>query len=372
VSDIVNPPQNGERRIYWVGALLAALVLLVVGILWVRQRVIHKRQMAARQRVVALGAHVLVAKVLPGGGARHLTLPGEARPFLSTTVYAKLPGYLRRIFTDKGMRAKKGQVLAIVESPETDQTVRAAQTDLNLREKIAARTDTLARAGVMSRQDQEIADAQRLTSLATLRQQLDIQRYEVLRAPFAGLVTTRYVDPGALIPAATGSTQAAQPVVDLAVTDTLRVWIYLGQETAPYVHVGDSVTLWTDDQPSLRMTARVSLASGQLEPRTRTMLTEIWFDNRAVGILPGTFVHVELDIAESPIPTVPNAAIIVRAGHLRAAVVEGNRIHLVPIEVGSSDGNRTQITEGLKPGELVAVDLPAELGDGAVIQPSTH
>jgi multidrug efflux system membrane fusion protein len=159
-------------------------------------------------------------------------------------------------------------------------------------------------------------------------------------------------------------------VVDLAHTDKLRVWIYLGQDTAPYVNVGDSVTLWTDDQPKRRMTARVSLASGQLEPRTRTMLTEIWFDNRTAHILPGTFVHVELDINESPIPTVPNAAIIVRAGHLRAAVVEGNRIHLVPIEVGNSDGNRTQVTHGLNPGELVAVDLPAELGDGAVIQPS--
>ncbi len=80
-------------------------------------------------------------------------------------------------------------------------------------------------------------------------------------------------------------------------------------------------------------------------------------------------MHVELDIAEPPIPTVPNAAIIVRAGHTRAAVVEGNKIHLVPIDVGASDGNRTQVTHGLKEGELVANDLPAELGDGALIQP---
>jgi multidrug efflux pump subunit AcrA (membrane-fusion protein) len=79
---------------------------------------------------------------------------------------------------------------------------------------------------------------------------------------------------------------------------------------------------------------------------------------------------VELDVAEPPFPTVPNAAIIVRAGHLRAAVVEGNRIHLVPIEVGASDGNRTQVTHGLAPGERVAVDLPAELGDGAIVQPT--
>src|SRR5262249_39192668 len=146
----------------------------------------------------------------------------------------------------------------------------------------------------------------------------------------------------------------------------------LGQDAAPAVHVGDGAIIWTDDQPNRRLQARISLASGQLEPRTRTMLTEIWFENREAGILPGTFVHVELDVQEPPNPTLPNAAIIVRAGHLRAAVVEGNKIHLVPIEVGSSDGNRTQVTHGLEPGELVANDLPAELGDGAVIQPVTQ
>jgi multidrug efflux pump subunit AcrA (membrane-fusion protein) len=154
--------------------------------------------------------------------------------------------------------------------------------------------------------------------------------------------------------------------------DRLRVTIYLGQDSAPFVHPGDKVVLWSDEHPSRRMAAQVSLASGQLEPRTRTMLTEIWFDNREAGILPGTFVHVELDIQEPPIPTVPNAAIIVRAGHPRAALVEGNRIHLVPIEVGFSDGNRTQIISGLKPGDRVAADLPAELGDGATIRPVTR
>src|SRR5581483_3859064 len=216
----------------------------------------------------------------------------------------------------------------------SDQDVRAAETDLVLRRQVAARANTLAQVGVLSRQDRELADAQLRTSMAALRRTRDIQRYQVIRAPFSGLVTARYADPGALIPAATGSTQAAQPIVDLADASKLRITVYLGQDAAPSIHVGDPAILWTDDQPSRRLQARISLASGQLEPRTRTMLTEIWFDNREAAILPGTFVHVELEIAEPPIPTVPNAAIIVRAGHLRAAVVEHNKIHLVPIEVG--------------------------------------
>ncbi len=358
-----------RRPIQVVGICLVVVAVGVVALVAAHRGLVEGEAIAARRRLVALGPTVLVKKVLPGGGSRHLELPGEARPFLSTTIYAKVPGYLRDIRTDKGQRVKKGDLLAVVYSPESDQDVRAAETDLTLRRQMAARADALAKAGVMSRQDREVADAQLHTSMSALQRTRDIQRYQEIPAPFSGLVTARYADPGALIPAATGSTQAAQPIVDLADTSRLRITVYLGQDAAPSIHVGDKAVIWTDDQPSRRLSARISLASGQLEPRTRTMLTEIWLDNREVGLLPGTFVHVELDISEPPIPTVPNAAIIVRAGHIRAAVVEGNKIHFVPIEVGSSDGNRTQVTKGLTPGQLVANDLPAELGDGAVIQP---
>jgi RND family efflux transporter MFP subunit len=370
VSRDDHPERRARRLLYWLGAIVVAVASLAVATLWLVRRSAERRDIASRRHLVSLGPRVLVAKVLPGGGTRHLTLPGEARPFLATTIYAKLPGYLREIRTDKGLRAQKGQVLAVIESPETKQDVRAAQADFRLRQSVAARTDTLAGVGVLSRQDREIADAQLRTSHDALRRTRFVQRYQVITAPFSGLVTARYADPGALIPQATGSTQAAQPIVDLVETDTLRVTIFVGQDLAPSVHVGAGAVVWSDDQPGRRLPARVSRAAGQLEPRTRTMLAEIWFDNRSVGIMPGTFVHVELDVAEPPIPLVPNAAIIVRAGHLRAGVVAGNRVHLVPIEVGVSDGNRTQVVSGLSPGELVAVDLPAELGDGAVVQPS--
>ncbi|MDB4969867.1 MAG: efflux transporter, family, subunit [Myxococcales bacterium] len=358
-----------RRWLHILGTCLLIVAVVVVGLLYLHRKSVEMSAIAARKHAISRGPTVMVKKVLPGGGSRHISLPGEARAFLSTTVYAKLPGYLREIRVDKGQRVKKDEVLAVVFSPESNQDVRAAETDLNLRRQVATRTNSLAQVGVMSRQDREVADAQLRTSMATLRRTRDIQGYQVIRAPFAGQVTARYADPGALIPAATGSTQAAQPIVDLADTGRLRITVYFGQDAAPSVHVGDKAVIWTNDQPTRRMETRISLASGQIEPRTRTMLAELWFDNRAVGILPGTFVHVDLDIAEPAIPTVPNAAIIVRAGHLRAAVVEGNKLHFVPIEVGASDGNRTQVTQGLKPGDLVANDVPAELGDGAVIQP---
>jgi membrane fusion protein, multidrug efflux system len=356
-------------RVRIIGIGLVVVAVVAVLFVYLHHRSANAKAIAARKHAVSLGPVVLVKKVLAGGGSHHVTLPGEARPFASTTVYAKIPGFLKDIRVDKGQRVNKGDVLAVVWSPESDQDVRAAETAVNLSKQLAARADNLAQQGVMSRQDREVADAQLRTTKTALQRTRDIQRYQSITAPFSGLVTARYADPGALIPAATGSTQAAQPIVDLADTNMLRITVYLGQDAAPSIHVGDKAVIWTDAEPSRKLPAKISLASGQLEPRTRTMLTEIWFDNRTVGILPGTFVHVELDVTEPPIPTVPNAAIMVRAGHVRAAVVENNKIHIVPIEVGASDGNRTQVRSGLEPGQLVANDLPAELGDGAVIQP---
>jgi membrane fusion protein, multidrug efflux system len=359
-----------SRRLVQVfGIVLLVVAAGTVAFLYLRRRSLVREEIEARKRTVSLGPKVLVTKVEPGAGVRRLTLPGEARPFLSTTVYAKLPGYVREMRTDKGMRVEQGDVLAVLASPETEQQVRAAETNVALQRQLAARADALARVGVMSQQDKEIADAQLRTAIEGLRQLRDIQSYQVIRAPFSGLVTARYADPGALIPAATGSTQAAQPLVDLLDTGTLRITLFVGQDAAPSIRMGDKAVLWTDDQPDRRLEAPISRISGQLAPATRTMLIEVWLDNRDVGIVPGTFVNVELEITEPQFPTIPNAAIIVRAGRILAAVVEDNRIHLVPIEVGASDGTRTQVTKGLTPGQLVANDLPAELNDGAVIQP---
>jgi RND family efflux transporter MFP subunit len=358
-----------RRVVHLAGIAILSIAFLCVLFFHVRRSVAESRDHAARVQNVALGPVVLVKKVLPGTGVRHLSFPGEARPFLSTTLYAKLPGYLREIRTDKGQRVKQGEILAIVSSPETQQDVTAAETDLALRRRLASRADALSQTGVMSRQDREVADAQMRSSQSALRRTRAIQGYQVIQAPFSGTVTARYADPGALISAATGSTQAAQPIVDIAQTDKLRITIYVGQDSAASMNVGDNVTISTGDHPGRKLPAHISLTSGELEPKTRTMLVEIWFDNTDARILPGAFVHVDLDVREPSIPTVPNAAIIIRAGHVLAGVVDGTKVHLVPVAVGASDGNRTQVISGLAPGQLVANDFPAELPDGATIQP---
>ena len=100
-----------RRPIQLVGICLVVLAVASVVLVYLHRRSVDRAALAARRRSVGLGPTILVKKVLPGGGSRHLTLPGEARPFLSTTVYAKLPGYLRDIRTDKGKRINKGDII---------------------------------------------------------------------------------------------------------------------------------------------------------------------------------------------------------------------------------------------------------------------
>ena len=100
-------------------------------------------------------------------------------------------------------------------------------------------------------------------------------RYTRVRAPFDGIVTARYVDPGALVPAATGSTQALLPIVDLASVDTLRVFVYVGQDAAPFIHPGDGADVWQDELPDRHIPAKVAHVAGALDPRTRTMQVEL-------------------------------------------------------------------------------------------------
>src|SRR5204862_6980152 len=132
--------------------------------------------------------------------------------------------------------------------------------------------------------------------------------YQLLRAPFDGTVTARYADPGTLLPAATGSTSSAQPLLEVAQLDRLRVALQLGQDDAARVHVGDKVQLQTSpDQPPFE--ARISRISQSLDPRTRTMLCEIDLAQPPQGLYPGAFVHTRLPLHGAPRPLVPTEAL---------------------------------------------------------------
>jgi RND family efflux transporter MFP subunit len=366
------PAPPTKRHLGWLYGVCAVLVAAAVAgaalITYLHHRR-EKREAAAQGREVDKGPRVAVTKVLPGVAEHTFTLPADARAVVQATLYAKTSGYVRKIRVDKGAHVNKDDVLAEIESPETDQQVDAARSDLSLKNKLATRARLMNQEGLMSQQDRDMAEGNQQVSQANLQRMLALADYETIRAPFTGIVSARYVDPGALLPAATGATQAAMPLVDLVDPTTLKATLFLGQDIAPFVHVGDPVEIWQDERPDQKIAAALTRCASALDPKTRTMLVEIEFDNRKAGIYPNTFVEVSLKSKVTPLPTVPSDAIFVRKGVLMVGRIEGDHVRFVEVRIGINTGKTTQIASGLSGGEDIALDVPSEVSDGARVQP---
>ena len=314
------------------------------------------------------GNTVQVVQVAVSPSEQSLTLPAEVRGWAQVTLYAKVAGYVLSIPVDKGTPVKRGDVLARLESPETDQAVASAQADLALKRQLLERSTALRPDGVVSQQDLDNATAGVRMAEATLQQTLAQQSYEIIRAPFSGVVTARYVDVGALVPSGTGNTSAVQPVVDLADIDRLRVQVYVGQSDASRLRVGDRVSLVSDSDPSHPIEVAVSRMSMGLDPKTRTMLCEMDVDNRPPRLFPGQFVKATLLLRGARSPLVPGEALLWRGDKLFVAIVDDGLVHLQQVQTGDDSGRTVQILTGLQGGETVILNPSPELANGDRVQ----
>lgn len=363
---------EGERRAGSRSTLLAVAVVAVAALagtlaLFLRQRSAEARQVELLQRKVAQGPLVQVTTVQVAPADRVVTLPSAVRADLRATLYAKVSGYLRWIGVDKGDRVRKGQELAVLESPEVDEQVAAAEAELVFRKQQLERTRKLAPSGRVSVQDLEQAEEGVKVARAALTRAQVIKGYESLRAPFDGTITARYADPGALLPAATGGTTGAQPVVEIGQIDRLRVELQLGQEDAARVHVGDGVKVQIEaDAPWLA--ARISRCSQALDPRSRTMLCEIDLAHPPPGLYPGAFVDVTLALHGSPRPLVPTEALVGKAGQMFVPKVEQGHVVFQKVRLGIDDGANVEVLEGLRGGEQVALNLATDVPDGSPVR----
>jgi RND family efflux transporter MFP subunit len=359
---------RARRRLTIV--IVAAVLLAVAGAaLLALAR--HRREVSERDRLARAadaGPEVRVARVQPGPGEREVVLPADVRAFWQTTLYAKVTGYVRDLHVDKGDRVRKGDLVARISSPETDQLVQQARTALGNRRRVARRVRSLAGTGAVSREESDQVNADLAVAEAELRRVLALQEYEVLRAPFDGVVTARYVDPGALLSGSgTGS-----PVVDLADPTRTRVQLYVGQDLAPFVRPGDPGEIKVDQHPDLRVSATVRRVAEALDPRTRSMLVELWPEaDAAFRLVPGMFVHATLRVRVPSLPWIPAEALVSRGERLQVARVVDGRLRFVDVEPGLNDGRTIQIRSGLEPGETVALSPPSDLGEGAPVRPVT-
>jgi RND family efflux transporter MFP subunit len=343
-----------------------------------------------------------------------LAIAGEFKPFQDVDVHAKVAGYIRQIYVDVGDHVKEGQMLAVLEVPElaaqltgAEAAVRAAQEQVHkaqgdlqraksshgaahsayVRLKQAAES----RAGLVAQQEVDDSEAKDLETegqtasaeaeIAAAKQQWEMAQanqkqyaamagYTRIVAPFAGVITNRYADTGALVAAGTSSSTQAIPVVRLAETSKLRLVLPIPESVAAQIHLGDPVKVRVQalDQ---EIEGRVSRFAGSLDRQTRTMETEIDFDNRAGRLIPGMYTETRLSLREKKNAiTIPLEAIS-RNGD-EATVLAVNAENIVEerkVRLGVEDSARIEVLSGLSEGERVIIGNRGEYHNGEKIQP---
>src|SRR5579863_8768224 len=365
--------RGGSVWLYLAGIVVLVVAAVMAFLLFTRQRT-HVE--AATEQLTAEGQKgptVEIATAHKVAGSNTIRLIGEAHAYQSAIVYAKVGGYMRSISVDKGDTVRANQIIAVIESPETDKQYQAAVADARNKELIANRAATLVKKQMISQQDADQAEADAAVSKANLEQIGTLKSYEDLRAPFSGTVTARYSDPGALIQNAATSQTSALPLVEISETSRLRIYVYVDQAHAPFVRKGDPVTILDHANPGLKVEAHVTRTSGEIDPNTRTLLVEIDVDNPHNRILAGSFVQVELKVQTPRYVEIPSDALIVRGAQTLVAVVTPeNTVKFTQVAVAEQTGESTRLIGGVEEGERVARNLGERVAEGGKVQPVTR
>jgi RND family efflux transporter MFP subunit len=204
----------------------------------------------------------------------------------------------------------------------------------------------------------------------TVRNLATMMSYESIKAPFDGTVIGRFADTGSLLQSAMTNQASSLPVLMIADISRLRVGIYVEQRDVAAVHAGDDAEVVDASNPEGRRMAKITRTSGALDPRTRTLYVEIEVDNHDNFLVPGSFAYVTLHVPVPSLPQVPVAALLQRDGaQVVATVAEDGAVHFRPIKVASTDGIVANVSDGLKAGDRVALNVPNEVTDGIHIRP---
>jgi len=377
-SDARNPaPVPPSRRarpsgmpLYVIGAALILIAALGGVLMWQSKQTTRAAAMQSQSAEAERGPRVEVAAVEQGPNIRSVTLLGDVRPFAAVTLYAKVGGYLKTIAVDKGDRVQSGQVVAEIESAETDHQYASAVADLENKRRLAERAHALLARQFVSVEAAQTADTTVRMAESTVERLATMKSYEIVRAPFAGTIAARFVDPGALINNAESNQASNQPIVSLVDSSQLRVYSHLEQQDVPFIHVGDAAVVADAANPDRRVEAKVTRMAGELDPSTRTLLVEIDIDNSNGFLFAGSFVNVTLKIPTPSYPRVPASALVMRgADPYVVDVGADDRVRFRPIKIASTDGSVVNIAEGAAVGERVALNLPSTVPEEGRIQP---
>ena len=298
-----------------------------------------------------------------GDIVRYVTLPGTLRANQQVILHAKVAGYLKSIAVDKGDAVKAGQSLAELEMPELLAERTRHETELRLATTEAERVRA-ARAkapDLITPQATDATEARLAIAQAALAQSDTLLRYGRMTAPFAGIVTMRYVDAGAFVPAATASANpAAAAVLTLMDFSTIRAQVPLPEIESSRVRVGQPVVVSVDSLPGRAFKGTVTRQSYALDEATRSLLVEADLPNADLTLRPGMYALVKVGVEQhTGALLVPAEALVKeKTANFIFTFADGKATRLA-VKPGFNDGASVEILEGLT--ENARVILPGKL-----------
>jgi RND family efflux transporter MFP subunit len=367
-----------QSRRPWLRALTLFVIVAGILILGIRSRIKAAASVRAVTAQLAVPS-VSTAQPQQAAPAQELVLPGNIQPFISSPIYARTDGYLKKWYFDIGAHVKAGQLLATIQAPEIDEqlsqarsTLATAEANLKLAGITNERYQAMLQKHAVSQQDADNAAGTYSANKAILdADAANVRHYEALvsfenvYAPFDGVITARNTDIGDLINAGSSSV-ARTDLFHIAQAGTLRVYVNVPEEYWRGIKPGQTTAdIVLAEFPGQKFPGKVVRTSEAITGTTRTLLTEIDLSNPGNALLSGSYAEVHIhEAAQNPTLLIPVNALIYRSEHLQVGVVRDGKVVLAEITPGHDLGSKIEIVSGLKPDDRVVVNPPDSLISG--------
>lgn len=360
-----------------------AVIALGLGVLWTTH---HTHDGIPAGPTAAAMPVAGVAKVTREDLFKEVNIPAEFRPYVEVELHAKVSGYVDKMNVDFGDQVKAGQLLATLEVPELRDELHNAQAAEKKAEAdyTNAHLDytrllavNQAHPNLVAQQDLDNAEAGDLAAAAAIAAaKADVEKYQTLIkyeqiiAPFDGVVTRRYADPGALIQAGTSSDTQAMPLVRVSDNYRLRLDFPVTVDYVKDIRLGDQIAVRVDSLNGKTFTGTISRFADDVSENTRTMITEIEVPNPNLKLVPGMYATVTLKVEKRPQAlAVPIEAVIGGNPPVVYVVNQNNEIEARPVALGMETPDKYEVTSGLNEGDLVVIGNRSKLQAGQKVEP---
>jgi RND family efflux transporter MFP subunit len=379
-TQLAPAPKRPRKPKYWVMIVLVALIAgaAALGIL---PRIKESNTVRAETADMTVQS-VTIVHPLRSSPEQEIVLPANIQSYTTAPIFARTSGYLKKWYFDIGAHVKKGQLLAVIETPELDQQLQqargmlaTAQANLRLAQITADRYTNLIKTNSVTQQETDNAVGTLKANQATVQQyqanvrQLEqLQSYERVYAPFDGVINQRNTDIGQLITAGSSGGPQAE-LFQMVKPDILRVYVNVPQAYSQSARPGMTADLVLQEFPGRRFTGKLVRTADAIDPVTRTLLVEIQVDNRSGTLFTGSYAEVHFKVgATSPVYVLPVETLLFRHSGLHVATVVNGQTLIKTVMPGRDFGDRIEILSGLNGDESVIVNPEDSIANGEKVK----